>query len=300
MNCQTIGFLHYLDYCFDAGIHRIERPNDVDTPKPCYRVFFMREGTLHLRINETERILTGANAFCLNEKDTLSIVSNYDTNFYLLALSPTVINGHLDCHTIETDTVRPEDRQDLYYFFPFIRAKEQPVRIFPLHSSEASDLERHFQSLCHLLNEQVDPNWPCRSRAYILMILFALSRTDESKQPYFLSDIPSNTCTPLVADVIHYLQMNFDSKITVDQLAAQFHTNRTTLLAEFRKSTGQSINRYLTRLRMTMAAALLRDTMLSMSEICDRTGFSDISYFSKAFKKEIRYSPSEYRRLSAS
>jgi AraC-like DNA-binding protein len=47
---------------------------------------------------------------------------------------------------------------------------------------------------------------------------------------------------------------------------------------------------------MTMAAAFLRDTELSVNEICERTGFSDISYFSRSFKKEVRYTPSEYRR----
>lgn len=53
------------------------------------------------------------------------------------------------------------------------------------------------------------------------------------------------------------------------------------------------------RLRMRIATTLLRDTELPILEICERTGFNDISYFSKAFKKEINYTPSEYRKLNA-
>jgi len=104
----------------------------------------------------------------------------------------------------------------------------------------------------------------------------------------------------LSIDVIHYLQTSYDKKLTIDNLALVLHTNRTTLLSDFKKSTGQSINRYVTGIRMTIAAALLRDTGLSVSEICERTGFTDISYFSKSFKKEIQYTLSQYRRIHSS
>ena len=78
-------------------------------------------------------------------------------------------------------------------------------------------------------------------------------------------------------------------------MARIFHTNRTTLLNEFKKNTGVSLSQYLAQKRFRIATALLRDTDLTISEICERTGFSDVSYFSKAFKKEISYTPSEYR-----
>lgn len=51
---------------------------------------------------------------------------------------------------------------------------------------------------------------------------------------------------------------------------------------------------------MTMAATLLRDISLTINEICERTGFNDISYFSKSFKKVIQLTPSEYRKMSVS
>jgi transcriptional regulator GlxA family with amidase domain len=46
-----------------------------------------------------------------------------------------------------------------------------------------------------------------------------------------------------------------------------------------------------------MASTLLRDTELSVDEICERTGFHDISYFSKLFKKKLYHTPSEYRKI---
>ncbi|MDD4112409.1 MAG: AraC family transcriptional regulator, partial [Herbinix sp.] len=42
---------------------------------------------------------------------------------------------------------------------------------------------------------------------------------------------------------------------------------------------------------------LLRDTSLTLSEICERIGFSDTIYFSKVFKKALNQTPSEYRNI---
>ncbi len=300
MDCKTIGFRIYIGYVFDAIAIKVSAPDMLPSVEPCYRILLMREGTLHIRVNGIERILVGANVICLNDQDVLEILNNYQSPLFVLYLLPTVINPRLTYQAIKNNDIRPEDRPDMFYFIPFIHDADKSPRIFALSTSDAAEIDRHLSSIKVLLDTQEDAKWPCRSRAFILSILFALSRTDESKEPFIQNDIQSSTFTALAADVIHYLQTNIDRKITVEQITAYFHTNRTTLLSEFRKSTGQSINRYLTQLRMTMAAALLRDTTLCMTEICERTGFSDISYFSKAFKKEIRYSPSEYRRLSAS
>ena len=299
MNFRTIGFQRFPDYDFGARVMRSGVDLSIDTEQKCYKILFLEDGTLHLRVNDSDMILVGANALCLHDRDYIEIVNDYGSAYYLLNFTPTVINPRLTFEVITSDNVPESEYQDRFYLYPFIREPGAALRNMPLSSAETDTLNQNFHSLHVLLTQQDDPNRPCRSRSHILFILFALSRTDESKSTFIVRESVSS-CTPLIADVIHYLQTSYQEKITVEKLSAHFHTNRTTLLAEFRKSTGQSVNRYLTRLRMTMAAALLRDTMLSMTEICEKTGFADISYFSKTFKKEICYTPSEYRRLSAS
>jgi len=53
---------------------------------------------------------------------------------------------------------------------------------------------------------------------------------------------------------------------------------------------------YLIRLRVKMAAIILRDTDLPISEIAYRVGFNDITHFGRMFRKRVGYSPSEYRK----
>lgn len=54
-------------------------------------------------------------------------------------------------------------------------------------------------------------------------------------------------------------------------------------------------NKYITNLKMTYAKKLLQTGYLSISQISEMCGFKDIYYFSKVFKKETGYTPSEYK-----
>lgn len=106
--------------------------------------------------------------------------------------------------------------------------------------------------------------------------------------------------TGLSVKIIFFQPEIVNSSLTIsviNVLVEEFHTNRTTLQTEFKKYTGKSINQYLVQLRMSMAAKMLRDTTLSLKEISDRTGFSDVSYFSKAFKAKLNLTPSGYRDI---
>ena len=67
----------------------------------------------------------------------------------------------------------------------------------------------------------------------------------------------------------------------------------------FRKHTGLSINRYLTQVRMTIAANLLKDPAISVGEVAIKVGYSSIAYFSSAFRKEYNYTPREWRDIHA-
>ena len=67
-------------------------------------------------------------------------------------------------------------------------------------------------------------------------------------------------------------------------------------MVKFQKATGMTIISYLTKLRINVAALLLKDTFLPVSEVIDRVGFNDITHFGRMFKKYIGTSPTEYRQ----
>jgi transcriptional regulator GlxA family with amidase domain len=60
--------------------------------------------------------------------------------------------------------------------------------------------------------------------------------------------------------------------------------------------TGLSPNQYHLNLRITRAQELLESTLLNIEEVADQTGFENIYYFSKIFKKKVGTSPKVYRK----
>ena len=53
---------------------------------------------------------------------------------------------------------------------------------------------------------------------------------------------------------------------------------------------------YKRKKQLELAANLLRDSQLSISEIADKCGFYDLAYFGKVFKSYMKMSPKKYRR----
>ena len=67
--------------------------------------------------------------------------------------------------------------------------------------------------------------------------------------------------------------------------------------ALFKKETGEGFAKYLTRVRMEEAKNLLRDTGLSVAEICEKVGYNDRKHFTHTFHKITGVNPAEYRKL---
>lgn len=64
----------------------------------------------------------------------------------------------------------------------------------------------------------------------------------------------------------------------------------------FAELTGESPGHYQKRRRLEWACAAIYHGDSSLKEIADRLGFCDVFHFSKAFKQEIGYTPSDYRK----
>ncbi|WP_309711297.1 AraC family transcriptional regulator [Armatimonas sp.] len=82
---------------------------------------------------------------------------------------------------------------------------------------------------------------------------------------------------------------------TLTELAALACLEPTYFVRRFRADTGLPPMAWLARLRAERAATLLLQTNLSMQEIGERVGWSDLSYFARRFRAHFGCSPSAYR-----
>ena len=106
----------------------------------------------------------------------------------------------------------------------------------------------------------------------------------------------SDASTPL-SEVLKYIHLHFSEELTLQQLASAAHLHPNYFIRLFKSVTGMTPARYIQKKRISASQGLLEYTNESISEIMQKTGFRDLSHFSKAFKKECGYTPRQYRTL---
>lgn len=104
----------------------------------------------------------------------------------------------------------------------------------------------------------------------------------------------------LVEDIVSYLNEHFTENISVEQLANRAGFSQYHFIRIFKKETGFTPHEYLINIRMNTAKYLLKNTRLTIKDICFNTGFSCESVFCNAFKKYVQLTPAQYRALNNS
>lgn len=95
---------------------------------------------------------------------------------------------------------------------------------------------------------------------------------------------------------MHFMEAHGTQALTLEDLAQATGLSAFHLLRVFRRAIGITPHQYLMRVRLLRAIALLRDTRLPVTEIAYESGWADLSNFNRAFRRELRCSPREFRR----
>lgn len=107
---------------------------------------------------------------------------------------------------------------------------------------------------------------------------------------------PGRARDALVRKVEIYLEDFRGERLNVEELAASLHMSYGHLSRLYKLKTGRTIIEEMNRIRLAKACELLLQPSLLIKEVAERSGFPDIYYFSKAFKKKYGISPQEYRK----
>ena len=73
--------------------------------------------------------------------------------------------------------------------------------------------------------------------------------------------------------------------------------SKSTLMRNFRKTTGTTPHQFQLKKKYAYAAELLKTTDLTIGEICETVGIGDQNLFSKYFRKLFGIPPSIYRKI---
>jgi len=100
-----------------------------------------------------------------------------------------------------------------------------------------------------------------------------------------------------IARTITHLETHHAEDVNLEQLISIANMSRRSFLRAFEATTGSTPIAYLIQLRINRAAALLRRTTRSITDIAFEVGFRDSNYFARQFRQHQGMPPRAYRNL---
>ena len=110
------------------------------------------------------------------------------------------------------------------------------------------------------------------------------------------SDWLSGLRDPVVARALHLLHTRLAMPWTLQTLAREVGCSRSTLAERFTSLIGVPPMQYLTRWRMQVASTRLLDGTQKTITIANEVGYDSDASFSRAFKREVGATPSQWRQ----
>lgn len=84
-----------------------------------------------------------------------------------------------------------------------------------------------------------------------------------------------------------------DAEFDIETLCREMAMSRTLFFSRLKSLTGKGPQEFIRILRLEKASELLKNG-ISVSEVCEKTGFANSKYFSTVFKKHFGISPSKF------
>ncbi|AFH61180.1 AraC family transcriptional regulator [Paenibacillus caseinilyticus] len=95
--------------------------------------------------------------------------------------------------------------------------------------------------------------------------------------------------------IMTWIEENYTNEFHLEDLSKELHLSPYYIAHLFHNSTGSNISQYLTARRMRQACWLLKNSTLSIQQICQQVGLTNVSYFCKKFKEFTGRTPLKYR-----
>lgn len=97
-----------------------------------------------------------------------------------------------------------------------------------------------------------------------------------------------------ILKVLKYADENYrDGSLT--ELASSLHYDFSWLSREIKRKTGKTYTEIVQEKRLSQASFLLTNTDMNISDIANRVGYDNVSYFHRLFKKRFNMSPYKYK-----
>ena len=221
-------------------------------------------------------------------------VLQYDRCGEVFVIHPDTIffleKGAIDCSASQ-DTLPAK-----YIYINFDTMQNEDCFLLHTESYLSTKAQRYlpvFKTLLRLWDEKA-PGYFIQCREYLYQIVNGLFQESIKESNEF-----RQFCR--ISPGITFLEQNYgDSTISVKDIATICDMSIGTLTKLFQSLYGVPPKKYLQMIRIQNAKSMLLNATNSIGEIAFSCGYSDIFGFSRAFKRETGYSPTQWVNRTAS
>lgn len=172
-----------------------------------------------------------------------------------------------------------------------IRRGGESTPFLHFHVSDVPAIQSLLDSILFSQLDEAPSGQRIMKHAMTLLFLHLLERSSTLTMPSTRGD-------SLVMGALELIQHNY-ANLSFRDYAAAHHVSAAYLSQTVHKATGETCTALLQRRRLSQARKLLRETNLTVAEICEAVGYTDTGHFYHLFHRDTGLSPDQYREVNS-
>ena len=242
-----------------------------------FEIIYVRSGFLTVSISGESYIGKTGDAFVVSPGNLHLMGSQTGTVDYYTFLFP-----------LKYISFRTDDMLDEKLLEPL---NSGHLMICPRVNDTAKELCEQLIEIYEAKNDESESKITTQVRTKIILLQFIL----EMWKKGFVIENDTSGRNIVEKEMVSYIQQNFTGKISLKEFGEQFHLSEKYISRYFKEHFHITLSQYITYLRLENAKQLLQDTDLSVTETAMQSGYQNVSYFIRSFKKAYGISPLKYR-----
>lgn len=145
--------------------------------------------------------------------------------------------------------------------------------------------------------EKATELWKNKNTAFHMQCKSILYNIISMMQSEYNSKYMARSTANLIAPAVEYIKKNYTNEsICISELSAMCDISEDYLRKIFKNTFGISPRKYINDMKISYAKELITSGMYTIAEAAELSGYTDMSYFSREFKKAFGICPADYRK----
>lgn len=252
----------------------------------CEIVYVVDGFTLH-SAGGTINLLVAGDLFFVKPGEEHSYINAYQTKLYNLIFDSAEIAPMLK------ELSRMPGLDDMLIDAGPVSAESRSTRLVHVPMNERRNIENALREI-EWERETRTVGWECALKIRLagFLVRYARMYADQWEN----RSISADDYYGYVYRILAYVDTHYGENITMNDLSAVTGLSPDYMTRKFKSALHMTPSEYVRKFRIARAMELLCTTDLSVAAVAKKTGFSDVSLFSRVFKQAVGLPPASYRK----